>query len=80
MPGSSSGASRILVPLNFTRHRNSQARRLRQVGDGLDVIVAPAGKEPHPPAARFLAEHKRPARLDQGGDGAVHRGQCPQLS
>src|SRR5215510_4934403 len=45
----------------------------RQVSDGLDVIIAPPGEQPHPPATRRLAEHKSPVRLDQGG--AVHRQQ-----
>src|SRR5215467_936075 len=46
----------------------------RQVGDGLDVVIASPCEQPHPPATRFLAEHERPVGLDSGG--ATHRERC----
>jgi hypothetical protein len=40
----------------------------RQIGDGLDVMIAPTSEQPHPPAAALLAKEKDPIGLDQGGE------------
>src|SRR5262245_30737642 len=39
-----------------------------QIGNGLDVIIAPTSEQPHPPAAALLAKEKDPIGLDHGGE------------
>ena len=37
----------------------------RQIGNRLDVMIAPTSEQPHPPAAALLAKEKYPGGLDQ---------------
>jgi hypothetical protein len=39
-----------------------------QIGNGLDVMIAPTSEDPHPPAAALLAEEKDPVGFDQGSE------------
>lgn len=55
-----SGAVELHIIENPSLHR-------RQIGNGLDVMIAPTSEQPHPPAAALLAKEKDPIGLDQGG-------------
>jgi len=62
--------------IGFAREHQSSAVELHvveqpsphrgQIGNGLDVMIAPTSEEPHPPAATLLAKEKYPAGFDQG--------------